>query len=141
VNVLASIRSAKDAPYPGWLVHDGVAMPVAPASQPGVAFRNGWRVPPAHYPASHWLEFGRDFWRHVGDPLDIVAFLPSYHSQTVAHWRSAVCSMISERFGSDTEGRINEQLADDIIALLNTRGTGDAHGARTELSNVFVSDK
>jgi hypothetical protein len=141
VNLQASIRGAKVAPYPGWLAHDGVTMPVAPASQPGVAFRNGWRVPPAHYAASHWLEFGRDFWRHIGGPLDIVAFLPSYHSQTAAHWRSAVCSMISERFGREADERINERLADDIIALLHSRGTGEVHGARFDLSDVFGSDK
>jgi len=127
VNVVASIRGAKIAPYPGWLAHDGRCLPVAPASQPGVAFRNGWRVPPAHYPASHWLEFGRDFWRHIGGPLDIVAFLPSYRSPAAARWRSAVCTMISERLGSEADETVNQRLADDIIALLIARDTADSY--------------
>jgi hypothetical protein len=138
VNILASIRGANAAAFPGWLVHDGQSLPVAPASQPGVAFRNGWRVPPAQYPASHWLEFGRDFWRHIGGPLDIVAFLPSYRSPAAARWRSAVCTMISERFGGDADEVINERLADDIIALLNTRGAGDAYG---DLRDLFSCAK
>lgn len=137
MNAQASIRGAKDAPYPGWLAHDGAAMPVTPASQPGVAFRNGWRVPPGHYSASHWLGLGRDFWRHAGGPLDIVAFLPSYRSHLAARWRKALCGMISERFGNDPDGRINEQLADDILALLNPRETGDAIETRLDLSDML----
>ena len=138
VNVQASIRSDKSAPYPGWLVHDGGAIPVALTSQPGVAFRNGWRVPPAQYPASHWLEFGRNFWRHVGGPLDIVAFLPSYRSTATAHWRAAVCAMISERFGTEASDGVNERLADDIIALLNARETGETY---RELPDLFSPAK
>lgn len=137
VNAQATIRGAHDAPYPGWLAHDGAGLPVSPTSQPGVAFRNGWRVPPAHYSASHWLEFGRDFWRHVGGPLDIVAFLPSYRSHTAARWRAALCNMISERLGTETNDRTNELLASDIMALLNTRETGDAAEARLDLSEML----
>lgn len=137
MNIVASIRGIKTAPYPGWLVHDGGPIPVAPDSQPGVAFRNGWRVPPAQYSASHWLESGRDFWRHVGDPMDIVAFLPSYRSLAAARWRAAVCNMISERFGNETGDAINERLADDIMALMNSRATGDACRARMDLSDAF----
>lgn len=129
MNVQASIRGAPIAPYPGWLAHDGRALPVAATTQPGVAFRNGWRVPPGQYPASHWFEFGRNFWLHIGGPLDIVAFLPSYRSHASARWRSAVCTMISERFGTDADDGINERLADDILALLHSRGTCDAPGA------------
>jgi len=103
-------------------------MPVAPGSQPGVAFRNGWRVPPAQYPASHWIELGTGFWQHVGGPLDIVAFLPSYATQTTAHWRSAVRTMIGQRLGREFDDRINEGLADDIVALMNMRGPCDAYG-------------
>lgn len=141
MNILASIRGATTAPYRGWLAHDGRDLPVQPASQPGVAFRNGWRVPPGQYPASHWLEFGRDFWRHIGSPLDIVAFLPSYRSHEAAHWRSALCAMINERFGSETEDGVNERLADDIIALLNTRGSFDSRGPRLNLHDLFSPAK
>ena len=116
-------------------------MPVAPTSQPGVAFRNGWRVPPAQYAASHWVEFGRNFWRHVGSPLDIVAFLPSYRSQPAARWRAAVCNLICERFGGEPDDRINQRLADDIIALLSSRNGGDGFDARLALSDVFDCDK
>ncbi len=115
-------------------------MPVAPSSQPGVAFRNGWRVPPGHYPASHWREFGRDFWCHTDGPLDIVAFLPSYHSPVAARWRAAVCSLISERLGYDSGDPISERLADDIIALLSTRA-GDPFAARMDLPDVFACDR
>ena len=115
-------------------------MPVAPTSQPGVAFRNGWRVPPAQYTAAHWVEFGRGFWRHLGGPLDIVAFLPSYQSPA-ARWRRAVCHLISERFGGGAEDGIYERLADDIIALLNTRAGGDTFDPRLELSDLFACDK
>ena len=138
MNVLASIRGTRPAAYPGWVAHDGRSLPVALASQPGVAFRNGWRVPPGQYPASHWLEFGRDFWRHVGAPLDIVAFLPSYLSPAAARCRWALCSMISERFGSDADEGINERLADDIIALLSTRGACDPY---SDLPDLFSCAK
>jgi len=138
VNIVASIRGANAAACPGWLVHDGRSLPVVPTSQPGVAFRHGWRVPPAQYAASHWLEFGQDFWRHIGGPLDIVAFLPSYRSPAAARWRAAVCTMISERFGSDADEAINKRLADDIIALLNTRGAGDAY---SDLRDLFSCAK
>jgi hypothetical protein len=137
VNAQASIRGAKDAPYPGWLAHDGAAMPVPAQSQPGVAFRNGWRVPPAHYSAAHWLEFGRDFWRHTGGPLDIVAFLPAYRSHATARWRAALCALIGERLGTPAGDRINELLADDIMALLNARESGDLTQARLDLSDVL----
>jgi hypothetical protein len=137
VNAQASIRGANDAPYPGWLVHDGVAMPVPARSQPGVAFRNGWRVPPAHYSAAHWIELGRNFWHHTGGPLDIVAFLPAYRSRAAARWRAALCSMISDRFGTETDDRTNELLADDIMALLNSRATGDLTEARLDLSDML----
>lgn len=136
MNFLASIRGANEAPYPGWLTHDGFAMPVAPESQPGVAFRNGWRVPPGHYAASHWLEFGGDFWCHDGRPLDIVAFLPSYRSATVSRWRLAVCSLIEERFGCDAGEVVNERLADDIIALMNLRGPSEADATLRLIGNV-----
>ena len=112
-------------------------MPVPPRSQPGVAFRNGWRVPPAYYSASHWVEFGRDFWRHTGGPLDIVAFLPSYRTQAVARWRTALCSMIGKRFGNETDPWSNELLADDIIALLKSCDAGDATQVRADLSDVL----
>ncbi len=106
-------------------------MPVASDSQPGVTFRNGWRVPPAQYPASHWIELGTGFWRHVGGPLDIVAFLPSYGTQATAHWRSAVRTMIDQRLGGELDDRINEGLADDIVALMNSRSTSDTTGLTT----------
>ena len=141
MNVQSSIRGANLAPYPGWLPHDGRALPVDLSSQPGVAFRNGWRVPPAQYPASHWLEFGRDFWRHIGGPLDIVAFLPSYRSPAAARSRTAVSAMISERFGHAPDDAINERLADDIIALLNTRSMGEVHDPSLNLPDLFSCAK
>lgn len=138
MNFPASIRDARTAPNAGWLTHDGVALPVAPTSQPGVVFRNGWRVPPGEYPASHWLEFGRDFWRHVGGPLDIVAFLPSYGWAAAALSHSAVSGMIRTTFGDDAGEGIAERLADDIIALLSTRGRSAAYG---DLPDFFAFAK
>jgi hypothetical protein len=141
MNVLASIRGADTAPCPGWLVHDGRTMPVAPASQPGVAFRNGWRVSPAQYTAAHWIECGRDFWRHLGGPLDIVAYLPSYRPPPAARWRAALCNLIGERLGGDAGDGISERLADDIIALLGARTGCDTFDPRLELPGVFACDK
>jgi hypothetical protein len=100
-------------------------MPVAPDGQPGVAFRNGWRVAPARYLASHWVDIGWDSWRHDGGPLDIVAFLPSYAPKPMAPWRSVVCTMIRERFPNEIDNRINERLADDLIAFLTAHRSCD----------------
>ncbi len=122
---------------PGWLVHDGQAIPVAPGSQPGVAFRNGWRVPPAQYAASHWTELGTGFWQHAGGPLDIVAFLPSYGPQSNAQWRAAVRTMIGQRLGTECDERINEGLADDIIALMNSRSPSGAYDSRLVYPTSF----
>jgi hypothetical protein len=97
------------------VAHDGRSLPVALASQPGVAFRNGWRVPPGQYPASHWLEFGRDFWRHVGAPLDIVAFLPSYLSPAAARCRSALCSISASDSACDADEGINDRSRTTLL--------------------------
>ena len=100
-----------------WIAHDGTSVPVPPDSRPGVAFRSGWRVEPEQYCASHWAEF----WLHADCPMDILAFLPSSGAGARERARSAVRALISARYRRGTTEWINDELADDLIALLHLR--------------------
>ena len=137
MNTHATIRVFNAAPLAGWLIHDGQRLPVAADSQPGVAFRNGWRVAPGTYSACHWQDLGGDLWNHIGSPLDIVAFLPAYGSRPMTTGcRSAICAMISERYPGEIDNRITEHLADDLIAFLNTRSLYVEGRFRTQLPHL-----
>lgn len=92
-------------------------MPVPPDSRPAVAFRNGWRVAPEQYLASHWA----GFWLHADGPMDILAFLPSSDALASERTRSAVRAAICARYRSGTIEWIDDALADDLIALLDLR--------------------
>jgi len=115
VSYFNSIRDPLARRCSTWIAHDGTRVPVLPESRPGVAFRNGWRVEPEQYRASHWV----DFWQHADRPMDIIAYLPSPGARATTQARSAVRALISARYRSGTTEWIDDALADDLIALLD----------------------